>query len=161
VGTALQPNLTDFLTFLRGVVGIEAAYLPDASLSIVYAFQTAMATVSPDLAAIPSYPLIPQSPLPWTTYAIAVYNLAADRIISFAPDQTGRTYFVDMRRDLGINTFRAGVVASSGGTGNSQSTLNPEFMKGLTMGDLQNMKTPYGREYLNIAQQIGPLWGVT
>lgn len=161
MGTALQPNLTDFLAFLRGVVGIETAYLPDNSMAVVYAFQTAMATVSPDLVAIPSFPVTPQNPQPWTTYAVAVYNLGADRVINFAPDQDGRTFFADMRKDLGINTFRAGVVASSGGTGNSQSTLNPEFMKGLTMGDLQNMKTPYGREYLNIAQQIGPLWGLT
>lgn len=161
MGTALQPNLPDFLTFLRGVVGIEAAYLPDAALSIVYAFQTAMATVSPDLASIPSFPVTPQNPIPWTTYALAVYNLGADRVINFAQDQPDRTYFFDMRKDLGVNPFRPGVVASSGGTGNSQSTLNPEFMKNLTMGDLQSMKTPYGREYLNIAQQIGPLWGVT
>jgi hypothetical protein len=161
VGTALQPNLTDFITFLRGVVGIDPLYLPDVSLSIVYAFQTAMATVSPDLASIPSFPVVPQNPLPLTTYALAVYNLGADRIINFAQDQTGRTFFAEMRKDLGINTFRAGVVASSGGAGNSQSTLNPEFMKELTMGDLQSMKTPYGREYLNIAQQIGPLWGLT
>lgn len=161
MGTALQPNLTDFLAFLRGAVGIEAAYLPDNSLSIVYAFQQAMATVSRDLAAISSYPVSPQSPQPWTMYAIAAYNLAADRLINFAQDQPGRTWFFDARKDAGINIFRAGVVASSSGTGNSQSTLNPEFMKGLTLGDLQNLKTEYGRNYLNIAAQIGPLWGLT
>lgn len=161
MGTALQPNLTDFLTFLREYVRIDPLYLPDNSLAIVYAFQAAMAKTPSDLAAIPSFPVSPQNPMPWSTYAFAVYNLGADRIINFAHDQDGRTYFKDMRKDLGINTFRAGVVASSGGTGNSQSTLNPEFMKNLTMGDLQNMKTSYGRDYLDAIQTIGPLWGLT
>ncbi len=144
------PNLTDFTTFLQTVVGIDPLYLPTTSPMIGYAFNVAMAVADLTMANLPS-----------NLYALAVYNLGADRIINFAQDQAGRTFFHDLRQTFGINTFVPGVIASSGNAPTSQSTLNPEFMKTLTMGDLQNLKTPYGREYLNFAMQIGSLWGVS
>jgi hypothetical protein len=39
--------------------------------------------------------------------------------------------------------------------------LNPEVMNNLTFADLQTLKTPWGRIYLGIAQDVGTLWGVT
>lgn len=144
------PNVTDFTSFLRGVVGIDPLYLPDASPVIGYAFSVSMAIVSTDFAAYGA-----------NLYALMVYNLGADQVINYAQDQTGRDYFVELRKSLGINLFLPGVTTSSGDSGTSQSRLNPEFMKNLTLGDLQNLKTPYGRAYLNFAQQAGSLWGMS
>lgn len=141
--------MTDFTTFLRNVVGIDPLYLPDNSPTIGYAFDIAASMVNTALAVLPG-----------NLYALAIYNFAADSVINFAPDQDGRTYFLDLRTSLGINTFVPGVISSSSNSPTSQSTLNPEFMKNLTFGDLQLMKTPYGRTYLNMAQSYGTIWGV-
>ena len=34
-------------------------------------------------------------------------------------------------------------------------------MKDFTLANLQNLKTPYGRQYLAWAQAYGPLWGLS
>ena len=40
--------------------------------------------------------------------------------------------------------------------------MNVESMKGLTLANLQNLKTPWGRMYLSIAQLAGPtIWGLS
>lgn len=144
------PNITDFQTFLANVAGISTVYLPTASQDIVNAYNVAIAVVNTDLASLPG-----------NLYALAVYNLGTDNVINYAIDQAGQTYFQDLRKSYGINLFVPGVTASSGDSSTSQSRLNPEFMKTLTFGDLQNLKTPFGRAYLNIAQQAGTLWGVS
>jgi hypothetical protein len=144
------PNQADFTTFLRNVAEIDVAYLPDASDDITNAFIIAKSSVNCQLACLPG-----------NLYALAIYNLGTDQIINYAMDQTGRTYFKDLRKTYGINLFVPGVTSSSGDASTSQARLNPEFMKNLTFGDLQNLKTPFGRAYLNIAQQTGTLWGLT
>mgnify|MGYP003341841371 CR=1 FL=1 len=56
-----------------------------------------------------------------------------------------------------LKSFVSGVVSFAGDEG-TQSTLTvPEALKGLTIGNLQNLKTPYGRTYLQIAQDFGSL----
>lgn len=144
------PNQTDFTTFLRSVVGINVVYLPDNSVDITNAFTIAMSWASTRMALMPG-----------NLYSLAVYNLGADFVISYAQDQTGQTYFFDLRKNLGISLFVPGVLTSSSDTSTSQSILNPEIFKNLTFGDLQNLKTIYGRAYLNIAQQQGTLWGIS
>lgn len=144
------PNVTDFTAFLENVVGISPIYLPADSADIANAYAIALATVNTQLVVLPG-----------NLYALAIYNLGADQIINYADDQDGYTFFYDKRKEFGINLFVPGVASSSGDQGSSQSRLNPEFMKNLTFGDLQNLKTPYGRTYLNIAQQAGTLWGLS
>lgn len=144
------PNVTDFTTFLRTTALIDVAYLPDNSPVIAMAFQIAMGTVYQGLAlAGPPF------------YVLAVYNLGADRVINFAQDQPDRTFFADLRFKLKIDDFVPGVITSSNNVSTGQSMLNPEFMKTLTLADLQNLKTPFGRTYLSIAQQVGVIWGVS
>lgn len=94
-------------------------------------------------------------------YAFAVYNLATDRLVNWAPDITGQTYFQDLRRDMKIDRPALGVASSGSDQGTSGTVLNPEFMKQLTLADLQTLRTPWGREYIGIAQSWGStLWGV-
>lgn len=148
------PNQAAFLTFLRGI-GIDPLYLPDNSPSIGYAFSLAMTFVNPRLACVPSLPGY------WTIYEMAVYNLGTDNLFNFAPDQEGRSYFADKRKEYDLRVLIPGVVTSSSDESTSVGYTNPEFVKNLTIGDLQNLKTPYGRVYMNIAQQYGTIWGIS
>lgn len=145
-----RPTQAGFTAFLRSGNGPEIApeYLPDNSPDIVDAYAVALAWVARELC---------QSPM----YALAIYNFGADWLINYATDQPGRKFFTDARVNYNISLFVPGVTASSGDTGTSQSRLNPEFMKHLTMGDLQTIKTPFGRAYMNIAQQYGSIWGIS
>jgi len=146
----MKPTLAGFLTFLRGTVAIDPLNLPDTEPVIEMAFDLARAQVNRDLARVSHH-----------LYCLAVYNLAADHVINFAPDQTHRDYFKKTKERLGIDVFVPGVISSSGTSPTSESTLNPEFMKTMTMGNLQNLKTPYGRQYLAFAQCVGTMWGMS
>ena len=138
-----------FLAFIRAQ-GITTADLPDASAYVDSSMALAIEIVYTPMQAA--------SPL---MYDNAVYNLGMSNLVEFAPDQTGRTTFKDLRKNYNINGFIPGVVQSSGDEGTNTSMLVPDFMKNLTMADLQYIKTPWGRTYMGIAQRIGPLWGRT
>jgi hypothetical protein len=95
-------------------------------------------------------------------YTWAVYNLAADRLVNYAQDVNGQTFFTEKRRDLNLNTVSVGVVAGSSDQGTASSIMNPEQMQRFTLRDLQTLKTPWGREYMGLAQMYGvSLWGLT
>lgn len=129
------PTLTGFQTFLTGVVGINPLYLPSDAPVIGYAFQVAQTIVNRALIVA-------------GTYTLAVYNLGASQVLNFAPDQPGRTFFEDWRKRLGISNWTSGVIASTSDNGTGVGVMNPDFMKSLTMANLQQMKDPYGRQYL-------------
>lgn len=142
------PSHAGFTEWVRTFMGVSTGDLHDDSPFLTMAYDIALATVSLDLAALP-------------IYALAVYNLGGDFLVNWTPDQVGSTYWADLRTAFGTFAFAPGVVTSTGDNGTNTSLLNPEFMKELTLGNLQNMKTPYGRQYLAWAQSIGPLWGLT
>lgn len=148
---ATTPTQAGFLAWVRTRMGVPVDALPDDSIFITYAFDVAMAVCNPALAAVPPI------------YMLAVYNLGGDNLINFAPDIPPSTYWEDLRGKDGYNVyaFQPGVVTSAGDQGTSTSLLNPEFMKELTLANLQNLKTPYGRQYLAFAQSYGPLWGLS
>lgn len=144
-------TLAGFTAFLRDIVGITPLNLPCASPVIVFAYDFSIATVN---LAIQQASCI--------VYDAAVYNLATDTLINYAPDQIGRpAYFAKLRKGYGINSFVAGVISAGADETTSQSILVPEFFKNLTFSDLAELKTPYGRAYLAIAQKYGTLWGLT
>lgn len=146
---ATQPTIGGFLQFIRGVMGINATVLPDASQSITDAYDIAVSIVNMTLNVVPQI------------YALAVYNLAGDTLLNWAIDVAGQTYFAEYRKESGLTNFQAGVVASASDESTSTSLATPEYMKQLTLSDLQNMKTPFGRQYLAFAQRYGPgAWGV-
>lgn len=95
-------------------------------------------------------------------YTLAVYNFATDRLLNFALDIPNQTYFSDFRVKFNINDRSPGTVASASDNGTSSAFLNPEFMRDLTVRDLQMLKTPYGRAYAEFAQDYGSvIWGVS
>jgi len=143
------PTQAGFLLWVRSRMGVPVDALPDDSIFIAYAYDVAIAIVNPELAAVPPI------------YMLAVYNLAGDNLVNFAPDVPPSTYWSELRGSFATFAFAPGVVTSSSDSGTSTSLLNPEQMKDFTLANLQNLKTPYGRQYLAWAQSYGPLWGLT
>lgn len=163
---APQPTLAGFQDFITTVMKVPTEALPLNSPFIAYAFANALALVNPALRAVP----VPQQDAAgaslnsggWTIYAIAVYNLAASNLISYAPDQDGFLYFTALREKLNINGFISGIVQSSSDDGTSVNLVVQEAAKAFTLANLQQLKDPYGRAYLALAQSYGPTtWGLT
>jgi len=143
------PTVAGFLIYIRQTMGIKAKDLPDGAPVITMAFTIAIELVN--LAIQQASPLM---------YQQAVYGLAGDNLVTYAPDQNGCTFFEDLRKSLKILQFTAGVVSSSSDESTSQLEVI-EAAKNFTLGNLQNLKTPWGRQYLSIAQSYGPtIWGL-
>jgi hypothetical protein len=136
-----------YLTFLRAQ-GITATYLPDNSPDVDSSLALAVEIVYTGINDV--------SPM---LYDNAVYNLATSNLIEFATDQTGQTFFADLRTKYKINSFVAGLVSASGDESTSQTLTVPDWMKNISLADLQYLKTPWGRQYMSIAQRTGTLWG--
>jgi hypothetical protein len=144
------PNRPDYLIFLRQMVGIPVDFMPDDSPWIDLSYEIAEAKVNPWLGVAPPI------------YVVAFYNYAADRLVNMALDMPGKTYFSDLRKQLGLNTASPGIIQSSSDQGTSQSFMIPKWMNDMTLTNLQMLKTPWGRTYLGYAQEYGPtIWGLT
>ncbi|WP_175952873.1 hypothetical protein [Burkholderia sp. BCC0405] len=94
-------------------------------------------------------------------YCFAVYCLATSFLINWCPDQTNQTYFADLRKTWDITGFIGGTVASSADVSTSESLNVPEFLNGLQLSNLQQLKDPYGRQWLGMQQPLGNIWGVS
>lgn len=151
-----QPTIAGFQNFVYNVMKIPVLALPTNDPTIQWAYDSSLATVNQALIQVSS----PQ-PGGYTVYARAVYNLGGSNLVNWSQDEPGRTFWDDLRTKLGISKFQAGVVSSSGDAGTSVSLLNPDFMREFTLGNLQQIKDPWGRAYLAIAQDYGTLWGLS
>lgn len=166
------PNLAGFQWFLVNVAGISAGDLPPTTPVVAFAFDVALGVVNPALALV-GIPNSSTFSYTRSQFDLAVYNLATDLVVNYAvdspnapvvttrPDGTKLTYFDALRFKYGAGAFQAGVVNSVSDVSTSTSLEVIEAMKDLTLGQLQNLKTPWGRNYLAIAQSYGPLWGLT
>lgn len=139
-----QPNILDFLAFIRYSVGISNAALPGTSPWPQYALTQALSTV---IAA----------PL-GILYTLAVYNCATHLLFSIAPDVAGQNYFASARSNKGYDIIQpsTGLVAGSSDESTSVSLASPDWAKRLTVAQLGLYKTPWGRAYLAWAQAAGP-----
>lgn len=145
-----MPTLAGFQWFILNIMGINTVVLPADSAVIGWVYQQAVATVNLAISSVAP-----------TIYEQAVYNLAGDFLVNFAQDQPGETFFSGLRQSFHINDFVAGVISGADDTGTSGNIEVPEAFKNFTLADLQNLKTPYGRTYLSIAQKYGTLWGIS
>lgn len=160
------PTLAGFTAFVRNVMAIGTADLPDGSPVMSMALAVAMGIVNPALKAVcipttdcAGVQLIAQ---PESIYTLAVYNLAGDNLVNYAQDQPGDCFFSDLRKKMNIDGFVSGVISSSGDEGTSQSMVVQEAAKNFTLANLQQLKTPWGRQYLAFAQSYGPTtWGLS
>lgn len=153
----MNPTLSGFILFIQNTMGIPALALPPASDIIPAVYYYALNIVNQQLLAVgassPAYP---------TIYAIAVYNLAADLLINLAPDTAATpTYFSGLREKFKCGQFMAGVISNAGDEATSAGLAVSEGLKNLTIDQLQNLRTPYGRTYLGLASKVGTLWGLS
>lgn len=180
LGPPTQANFTTY--FLRGVMGIPSSVIPDDSPAITVAFNIALEITNTDLAFAGACfsPFGPTPPNPAPVYTLAVYNLAGDRLVNFAPDPVPPVfypgsppytsdangneipYMAYLRQQYHLAEFTPGVVTSTSDEGTSGSLLNPEVLKTLSIADLQTIKTPWGRQYLAFSQSYGyGPWGLS
>ena len=153
----MDPTLPGFLSFITTVMAIAPAALPVGSPFPAMAFNVAMSLVNTALQAVPVY-----DPTQPTLYAYAVYNLAGDRLVNFAQDVAPSTFFADLRTKLGLTGFVSGIVTATSDENTSESMTVPDAFKNLTLGDLQMIRTPWGRNYLALAQDYGTsVWGLS
>ncbi|HFG9917837.1 TPA: hypothetical protein ACGHLE_004496 [Salmonella enterica subsp. enterica serovar Warragul] len=141
-----MPELAGFILFIRNTMGVDADALADDDPAISLSWSMSLDWVNRQIACI--------SPV---LYSQAVYNLAASFLLNFGPEVA----FGPVREKLGINNFTAGVISASSDESTSQTRVVSDALKNLSLADLQQLKDPYGRWYLAIAQQYGDLWGLT
>lgn len=152
VTASVLSNTSSILTFaaLANPIAVGDTYLI-APQALLTTFNIAMATVNDTLACASA-----------DLYVLAVYNLATDRLINYAPDVGGQTFFQDQRTKFRVLDVSVGVPSAASDQGTAVGILNPEFMKTMTLQDLQTLKTPWGRAYMGIALDYGSnLWGLS
>lgn len=151
------PTQSGFLTFIRNQMKIDSTKLPDDRDSISTSYQIAqeLANILINCAS----PVI---------YTVMVYNLAGATLIDIAVDpdgapiyKDGLTYFNYLRKDWGITSFVGGTIQSTSDEGTSESLNVPENLKNLTLQDLNLLKTPWGRVYLQYAEKYGTIIGLS
>ena len=152
------PTVAGFTTFIRNVMGINTTILPDNSAVITMAYCVAKEIVNQAIQQV--------SPL---IYELALYNLAGSNLLNYAQDldsspiyKNKLKYFAYIRSQWNMLGFVSGVIQSSADEGTSESLVVQEAAKDFTLANLQQLKDPFGRQYLAFAQDYGPAaWGVT
>lgn len=159
----MGPTLAGFIDFVRNAMGIDSTVVPDDSYWLGFSYYLALAVCNPDLACAPSF----SNAYP-NLYALAVYNLSGDTLINYGQDlpdaddyKNDEPFFAYMRDSLDINGFVAGVISSSADETTSESMVVIEAAKNFTMANLGQLRTPWGRQYMAIAQDAGSLWGLS
>jgi hypothetical protein len=173
----MPPTLAGFIDFLRNTVGISTTVLPDNSPDIGTAFAVALAIVNPALRGV----CIPSKDSAGavlnggglTIFALCVYNLGASNVFAYAQDlpgaamvegsgKPGLPFFQWSRKQWNVNGFVSGVISGSSDESTSQTLVVQEAAKAFTLANLQQLKDPYGRQYLAMAQSYGPsTWGLS
>ncbi|HBM0952463.1 hypothetical protein ABK735_21550 [Enterobacter kobei] len=142
----MTTSLSGFIEFVRTDMGVTAAQVPDNSPSLSMAYGGATEWVNQEIEMV----------MP-NMYGIAVYSLGASFLVNYGTESV----FSDLRKTLGLNNFKAGVITGAGDNSTSAQRLVPDFFKDLSLADLQMLQDPWGRRYLMIAQQFGSLWGLS
>lgn len=159
------PTIGGFQQFITNVMAPPPPFNVVTSPYVQYAYDFAIQFCNPNLQCVPGLPNA------WSLYAMAVYNLAADALVNFAQDPEGAPpvenskpptpYWQYLRNQYGVLNFVPGVLSSSSDDGTSASYQVAQQFANYTIANLQNLKTPYGRQYLAIAGSWGTLWGVS
>ncbi len=176
----MQPSLAGFTDFIFNRMQVPTTALANTDPLINEIYNYSLQTVNVNLSGIPQPPFPSPYPLPAapslnpypSLYAIAVYNLGGDALVNVALDQSNAPtiagtnpaakFWAYTRSLYKIDSFLAGVVQSTSDNGSSTSLQLPEMMAQLNLMDLQTLKTPWGRRYMQIAQQMGPTdWGIS
>ncbi len=159
-GLDTTPTRAGYLVFVRTMMGVPVDVLPDNSDYVDVSYEIALEIVNVGLKTI-----APRE------YTRAVYNLGGSTLLNIAQDAGGAApiagtqpplaYFAYARSKFNMNGFVSGVIQSAGDEGTNESMVVQEAAKNFTLANLQQLKDPYGRAYLSIAQSYGDVWGVS
>lgn len=154
-----RPTFVGFVEFVRNNMGINNTVLPDGSIYLNWAYAQAKALVNLQIRIVPPM------------YLVAVYNLGGATLLNIAQDipnappvagsKPPQPFFAYTRTRLNLNSFVTGIISSTSDQGTSESLVVPEQLQTLTIADLQLAKTPWGQQYLGIAQSVGSDWGIS
>jgi hypothetical protein len=152
------PTLEGYTDWIYSVMAVPESVLPDDSIYIQMSFDIAMEFVNQYINIV--------NP---GVFTVAVYNLAGNFLVNIAqddpdavpPPDNAATYWADLRSSLNLNSFVPGLVDNAADQGTSAGLQLLASMEDLTIGDLQMLKTPWGRVYMGIAQCVGSMWGLT
>jgi hypothetical protein len=144
------PSEIGYINWIYTIMGVDQSIFPDTSPYINMTYDIALEIVNfyLDLAS----PIL---------YTQAVYNLAGDYLVNIAQDIPPSTYWTDLRNSFQINSFIPGLINAANDVETSAALMTPLGLQNFTLADLQNLKTPWGRVYLSIAQSVGTMWGLT
>lgn len=161
--TTPLPTLGGFVLWVRNIMGVSAAYLPDGSDVFSYAYDMAYATVNMAFLGVPG-----------PIYQQMVYNLAGHFLVLWAQDDPNSPaypyqtvdnveygYFQWIRKQNNMLGPITGTVQAASDEGTSTSLVVPDQAKNLTLAQLMLTTTPWGRFYLGYAQDPGTLWGIS
>jgi hypothetical protein len=161
----MPPTLAGFLLFLANVVQIPEESMPPSAL-INMAFAVALSIVNPALRLV-CIPSMDSTGAQLNSgnlsiYALCVYNLGADNIFSYATDpddapiyENNQKFFAYFQQKWQINAFVSGVITSSSDQGTGNSMIVQQAAQRFTLMNLAQLKTPWGRTYLGMAQSYG------
>jgi hypothetical protein len=165
-----RPNLIDFVYWLQTNVAIPTAALPTSSPYPQYALSQALELVlcfpGASFSAMNVNCSIPVPGNQWSgiSYTLACYNCATHLLLGIAPDQPGQNFFTAARANSGYSLVNpsTGLVAASSNETTSSTLNNPKWVEGLTPGQLDMYKSPWGRAYLDYQSKYGStIWGLT
>lgn len=144
------PTLAGYITWTREVMGLPTQAIPSNDVGYQTSFDVAIELVP--LTLNDMSPLI---------YTLTVYNWAGSTLLQYQQDIQGQTFFADLRKSFGINSFVAGVINSAADSSTSESLSVGKGLQNLDMLSLQRIKDPYGRQAVAYMQSLGTLWGLT
>jgi len=144
------PTLDGYIAWIRSIMGVSSTILPDNSPYISTSYELANLIVNEYLEIVT--PVL---------YTQAVYNLGGDTLVNIAQDTPPNTYWSSLRTSFQLNSFVPGLVNATNDEDTSAALITPLSLQNITLADLQNLKTPWGRQYLAIAQSTGTSWGVS
>jgi hypothetical protein len=171
--TAPQPTLAGFITWVRTVMGVPSPVLPDNAPVLGMALAVSMAIVNPALRCV-AIPQVDAAGVALnsgglTIYVLAVYNLGGSNLLAYAQDAADAPIFEDklpywqfLRKKFNTFGFVSGVIQSTGDESTNSSLVVQDAAKNFTLANLQQLKDPWGRQYLAFAQSYGPsTWGIS
>ncbi len=99
------------------------------------------------------------NPPPFLTpiiWVLATYNYGMHLLLKIAQDQPNQSFFQNLRTQFKLGSFLAGVLSNASDEGTGAAIVVADPFKNLSLGNLDLLKTPYGREYLAYIQSYGP-----
>ncbi|MDR8054214.1 hypothetical protein [Burkholderia cenocepacia] len=138
-----------YLQYLRNVVGVPVAALPDDSVYITLSYEIGLSLTPCGFNRASS-----------SIYELMVYACATSFLLNNTPDQLNQSWFDQVRTKYGLLDSFNGIITSAGDQGTNAAAVVPDWVKRATLAELQWMKDPFGRQFLGFLQMAGSNWAL-